>query len=225
MAKVKYSALLESMRNKLNGSVASRNRYGNYWRNKTSPINRQTEWQTAVRAQFANNSSAWRGLTASQRESWNAASANFPFTDVFGDQLTLSGNSLYLKLNQNLQNMGESTISEPPLPVAVPDAGSVTVLATGGTVTVQADGTPGTNGTFMIYVAANVSPGKQYVKNLYKFITVEATLGTAVDITTAVEERFGALSTGTAVWAKVLIGDTTTGQQGQPSSDHTIVAA
>ena len=224
MAKVKYSALLESMRNKLNGSVASRNRYGNYWRNKTSPINRQTEWQTAVRAQFANNSSAWRGLTPAQRESWNAASANFPFTDVFGDQLQLSGNSLYLKLNQNLQNMGESTISEPPQPAAVPDAGTVTVLATGGTVTVQASGTPGANGTFMIYVAANVSPGKQYVKNLYKFVAVEADLSSPADITAAVTERFGSLTAGTAVWAKVLIGDTTTGQQGQPSTGNAIVS-
>lgn len=224
MAKVKYSALLESMRNKLNGSVASRNRYGNYWRNKTTPINRQTSYQVAVRAQFAANSSAWRSLTPAEREAWRAAAPDFPFTDVFGDQLFLSGNSLYLKLNQNLQNMGASTIDNPPQPVTVenPDFTDLTASTSAVAVTVAAP--TSANGVLMVYAAANVSPGKSFVKNLYKYIGTITGGATPVDITTQVQERFGALTTGTAVWVKILVGDNTTGQQGQPVQLSAIVS-
>lgn len=216
MAKVKYSALLESMRNKLNGSVASRNRYGNYWRNKTTPINRQTSFQNAVRAQFAANSSAWRSLTPAQREAWRAAAQDFPFTDVFGDQQFLSGNSLYLKLNQNLQNMGAGDKMWPPLPVAVENANFTNLSATGGTIMATVTAPSSASGVLMMYAAANISPGKSFVRNLYKFLgTIEGS-PTPVDITTQITDRFGALTAGTNVWVKILVGDNTTGQQGQP---------
>ena len=223
MAKVKYSALIESMRNKLNGSVASRNRYGNYWRNKTTPINRQTSYQVAVRSQFAANSSKWRGLTQEQRDAWIAAAPNYPFTDEFGDQLFLSGNSLFLKINQNLQNMGASTVNWPQQPVAVenPDFTDLTVTASTTTVTVAAP--TSANGTLMVYAAANVSPGKKFVKNLYKYLGTITGGATPVDINSQIVERFGAKSAGTAVWVKILVGDNSTGQQGQPVEMSAIV--
>ena len=42
MAKIKMTAIVADMRNKLNGSVFSRNRGGAYIRTKVTPINPQT---------------------------------------------------------------------------------------------------------------------------------------------------------------------------------------
>ncbi|MFO7161178.1 MAG: hypothetical protein DIU81_006830 [[Clostridium] cellulosi] len=223
MAKIKYSALVQSMRNKLNGSVASRNRYGDFWRNKTSPVNRQTTHQTAVRALFAANSSAWRGLTASQRQAWIEAAPNFPFTDVFGDQLTLSGNALYLKLNQNLQNAGEDPISEPPAPVAIPVLAGFKLTFADGVYSISWDNTVTGDFKLMIYAAPNVSTGRQYVKNLFKFCGVVDTLTSPQEISTLLTDRLGSLQAGTALWVKALLVSTDSGQQGLPSQASIVV--
>ena len=119
MAKVKFSALISEMRNKLNGSVFSRNRAGAYLRTKVTPINPRTSLQNAVRELLTSLSQNWRNLTEAQRDAWNAAVHNFQKTDIFGDMKTPSGINLYTKLNLNLANAGLILIDVPPLPSEV----------------------------------------------------------------------------------------------------------
>lgn len=120
MAKIKYSALVSDMRNKLNGSVLSKNRYGSYIRNKVTPVNPQSIYQTQARQRLSNLSSAYRSLAGPLITAWGKASANFPFTDIFGDVKHLSGQTLFVKLNSNLVKINQPQISSPPLPAAFP---------------------------------------------------------------------------------------------------------
>ena len=121
MAKIKYSALVSDMRNKLNGSVMSANRYGSYVRNKVTPVNPQSIYQQNARQVLSNLSSGYRNLDRSQISAWNSSGTNFPFTDIFGDVKHLSGQTLFVKLNANLLKVGKSQINVPPLPQSFPD--------------------------------------------------------------------------------------------------------
>src|SRR4051794_38926446 len=121
MAKIKYSALVSDMRNKLNGSVMSQNRYGSFVRNKVTPVNPQTSYQQAARQSLGNLSSSFRELTAGQIAAWNRSGVNFPFTDIFGDIKHLSGQTLFVKLNANLEKVNSPRILQPPLPVGFPE--------------------------------------------------------------------------------------------------------
>lgn len=225
MAKIKYSALVSGMRNKLNGSVASRNRYGDFWRNKTTPVNAQTAFQTNVRSLFAQNSSAWRGLTQAQRDGWIAAAPNYPFTDVFGDQMILSGNSLFLKLNQNLSNINAAGIEDAPLPVAIPSLGEVSLTSTDGAYSFAFDNSISGAFEIMVFACANVSPGKNYVKNLYKYVGHSSVLTSPLDVTSMITGRFGQPTAGQKVFVKCLVVSTATGQQGLPSQASVIATA
>lgn len=220
------------MRNKLNGSVASKNRYGSYLRNKVTPVNPQTSYQQAARQQLGALSSQYRGLTQSQRLSWINGAPNFPFTDIFGDVRYLSGQTLYVKLNTNLINAGQAAITTAPLPVGVPELAITGVAAavTAGELTTLELGVSETTvpaGFAMAVYATPPTPASiQFVKNRYRFIgTATATLGSA-DILAAYIARFGAgAELGEQIHVRVALISTSTGQQGTPSgAAGTIVA-
>lgn len=178
MAKILFSGVAGvDMRNKLNGSVFSKNRYGGYVRTKVTPVNPQTVAQQAARNRLATNSQAWRGLTEAQRQSWIDATVNFPFTDIYGNTKILSGQALYVKLNNNLNVIGEAAISDAPSPVAIPALSDVVLTAAAGTPAISVAFLPTsvpTGFTQVFQTTGNVTPGKSFVKNLFRFIAIAA---------------------------------------------------
>ena len=229
MAKVKYSALVSDMRNKLNGSVLSKNRAGNYIRNKTTPVNPQTASQQANRQQLGSLSSSWNGLTESQRASWRSAVASFPYTDIFGDRKELDGKSLMIKLNLNLLNAGQAQITSAPASVAIPE-----LAITSGAATV-ADGvslviTPAVipaGYSLLVYATPPVNGGVYFVKNRYRLLGTATAAAGAVDLETLYNNKFGALSAGDvgkAVSVRCALVSNTTGQLGVGVDVRIIVA-
>lgn len=221
--KIKYSALVGDVRNKLNGSVASKNRYGNYLRTKTTPVNPQSSHQQQARQILGNISASWRELTQAQRNSWDQGSVNFPFTDIFGDQLNLSGQALFIKLNSNLEKIGESRITTAPLPVgfdqlaitsltATQNAGALTVLELSVNVATLPAGYK-----MAVYATPPINPGRSFVKNQFRFLGTAAVTTNDADLLQAYTDRFGsAITAGQSIHVRVALVSETTGQQGVP---------
>lgn len=223
MAKIKYSALVSDMRNKLNGSVASANRYGSYLRNKVTPVNPQTSFQQAARQRLASFSASWRGLTQAERESWITGTKSFPFTDIFGDVKYLSGQTLYVKLNSNLDKIGSAAIDAAPLPAEIPviSASALTAEDTDGELTTLGlTFTPGTTPmgfAIAVYATPPVDPGINFVKPRFRFIGVATNTAGAINLLTLYSARFGTVATtGQQVFVRLALVNTTTGQQGVP---------
>lgn len=224
MSKIKYSALVSDVRNKLNGSVMSKNRYGNYIRNKTTPVNPQTTAQQNARAQLASNSQAWAGLSQAQRQAWSSLAAELPFTDIFGDSKILAGNALFNKLNGNLNKIGELAISDAPAKVAVPavfttavsavqTAGAITTLdVTINPATVPAGFEVG------VYATPGVSPGKSFVKNQFRFLgAAPAPAAGVIDLEPLWNSRYGTVTAGQRIFIRLSLISTNSGQQGIPA--------
>lgn len=102
--------------------TASKNRGGQYFRQRTTPANPQTADQTTVRAVLASVSAAWRVLTEAQRTAWNAAAANFPSTNSLGQPIAKTGHQVFVQLNASLRSVtpAASIIADPPTPEAFP---------------------------------------------------------------------------------------------------------
>lgn len=226
--KVLLGAQNPDQRNKLAGWVASKNRYGNYWRRKVTPVNPQTTFQMEQRQQLGNLSSQWRGLTEAQRASWIDAAPNFPYIDVFGSQIILAGNALFIALNKNLINAGQATIDSAPVPQAIPVLLINSVAATAGTpsltVTINQQEVP-TGFTLLAFATPNIGPGIKFVKNRLRLLgTATATTG-SIDLTTAWTDRFGTLVEGQQIFVKLVLVSNTSGQQGVPVEGSTFVAS
>lgn len=230
MAKIKYSALVSDMRNKLNGSVLSKNRYGSYVRNKVTPVNPQTAYQQEVRQRLGSLSQSWRELTVAQRNSWTERAKESPFTDIFGDTKTLDGKAFFIKLNSNLLSIGETPITSAPQMVEMPTfsiIGSSASVAGGITLTTDIATVPA--GFELKVFATPALPAQiNFVKNRYRDIgVVELADGDSI-MTTEYTKRFGALAAsdqGSRVHIKAVLVSATTGQMGIAISADAVVIA
>lgn len=104
--------------------------------------------------------SAWRGLTQTQRDTWNGATGNFPYQNALGETKFLSGEQLYVQFNQNLLLIGAATVTTAPsafsfatftLSLAAADTPSFAVTFTPTPLTAD--------NNLAIYATPNLSPG------------------------------------------------------------------
>jgi len=226
--KVLTTAIVADLRNKLNGTVFSKNRYGLYARTKVTPVNPQSTYQQQNRAILGNASAAWKGLTQDQRNAWIAAAPNFPVTDIFGNVQILSGQALFVKLNANLANAGQAPISNPPTPVAMP---SITLLS--GVADVSDPGidltfdaaSPGAGFTPLFYATPLIIPSRLYVKNRLRLIGTATIAASTADIYSKWNARFGSLVAGQRITVNFAVVSNTTGQMSTPSNCTMIVQA
>jgi len=225
--KVKYSGIMSDARGKLNGSVASKNRYGQYLRNKITPTNPQTSSQVAQRAKLATFASKWRSLTPAQRLAWNNAVGNYTGTNIFGDVTTPSGNVLYNRLNMTLATVNEDSINLPPLPLgaSTPEEldASVNVSTGLAEITILPNSVP-TDHKLVIESTAPLSAGIFNANNQFRIVSVDPSLTAGVaDIFDAIEEKFGTPTAGLKMFFKVSFYRTDTGEKSQSLKTSTIV--
>ena len=216
--KVKYGAIVTEGRGKINGFVASRNKAGAYFRTKVTPVNPDTSYQANVRARLTARSQAWKGLTQAQRTAWNSAVSDFAKTDVFGDLQNPSGFNLYCGLNNNLINIGEAAQTTPPPPAAIINFTSFTLAAATGaqTVTLTFAAAIAVTEKILVFATPAVSPGKEFVKPLYRQIDVLTSAETSPhSAETEYIARLGAVgAAGQKIFVKLVPVSVASGQQG-----------
>ena len=121
MAKAKYGGGVQDIRGSIAGQVHSRNTYGNYIRQKVSPVQPRTQRQLEVRELFSTLSRMFSTqLTDEEQEAWRQAAASNPVRDVFGDSISLTGINLFNRLNSLRILMGQPPLRTPPPVVEVP---------------------------------------------------------------------------------------------------------
>ncbi len=227
--KVKFGMMMTEASGKLGGHVAAKNRGGAYVRTKVTPSNPRTVNQLAARNRVTNNAQGWRGLTQTQRTAWNNAVSNFKSTDIFGDIRNPSGINLYVKLNSNLSEAGQSLLTVPPLPGAVTGPATLTLTAAAGTPALSLAFTVSpvpTGMSWIIRATAQQSPGKSFVKSLYRDLVVEAAAATSpFNLLSAYNTKFGTLVAGQAIFVEVIAVNNTTGQKSTPLAAQCIIAA
>ena len=218
MAKILMTAIVADIRNKLNGSVFSKNRYGAYVRTKVTPVNPQTTSQQNARNILSTHSQGWRGLTDQQRQGWINQAPQFPFSDIFGNSKILSGNALYVKLNSNLNYANADAISDAPNPVEIPAITALAVTADSSTavVTITFEPTPIPTGfAMLLQTTGNVPAGRAFVKNLFRNVAVRASGGASPWIVSGEFAGIhGAPVAGQKIFCRCFLISTVTGQAG-----------
>lgn len=225
--KLKFGMIVTDGRNKIGGHVLSKNRSGSYARTKVTPVNPKSSYQVNVRASIASLASGWRALTAAQRSSWNSAVKDYVRTDIFGDKKVPSGFSLYMRLNQNLYNIGVAAITSPPLVTNVNAFTSITCAMAKGTPAATATVAPtiAAAESVLFFATPGISPGKSYVKNQFRLLG-KFTTGVSLNFLAMYTAKYGAVPTaGLQVFIRTVHINNTTGQAGQSNIASCIVAA
>lgn len=115
----KCLSMMGEMSGSIGGCTWSRNKGGQYLRQRTVPTNPNSIAQQAVRTAFAQASSDWSAtLTNSQRTMWNNWAASNPVVDTLGQSIQLSGQQAYVRFSARLLQCGMASVSTPPSTMA-----------------------------------------------------------------------------------------------------------
>lgn len=186
------------------GTTYSRNRFGQYTRNRRTPVNPGTSFQRAARTRLASNSVNFRGLTGTQRDGWAALGLQMLRTDALGSTYTLTGAQAYCSVNNNLAAAGDTALSDAPL-LVIPD-GILTVTPTISNVAFSVAWTPtplGTGERIFIFAGPQRSAGRAFEGD-YRLILVSAAAGTSPsNVLSVYQARFGTPVTGARIFVAV----------------------
>jgi hypothetical protein len=229
MAKVKFTAIVADMRNKLNGSVFARNRGGAYVRTKVTPLNPQSAAQVGARSLLTSLAQGFRSLTQEQISAWNAAVTQWQTTDIFGDSVSATGLALYVRLNANITNAGGVLLTTPPSPVGADALTSISLSAavTGDVFDVTfAPASVPANHTMYVESTSMLSPGINNANSRFRFIdTAAAAAASPQDFFAGQTTKFGPLVAGQKAFVRAKFINKNTGEVSLPLVASAIVGA
>ena len=101
---------------RLGASIYSHNRYGQYIRAGSIPVNPNTDRQVAVRNAVRALTIAWQNtLTQGQRDGWETYASNIAWTNKVGQQVKLTGLNHYVRSNTIMVSLGFARADDAPV--------------------------------------------------------------------------------------------------------------
>jgi|DewCreStandDraft_1066081.scaffolds.fasta_scaffold22301_2 hypothetical protein len=179
----------------------SRNRFGQYVRNRAIPVQPKTPSQLNQRARFSASASAWRTLTDAQRAGWLSLGGQMTRTDALGQVYTLNAFAAFCSVNNNRRDAGDATVNDAPALVTPETLTSATVTLTGAAFSIAYTPTPlPANTRLFIRCSPQQSAGRTFNGD-YRLITVTAAAAASpANILTAYTAKFGVPVTGNKVF-------------------------
>jgi hypothetical protein len=200
MALIKFGIVVAEARGKLNGGVFSKGAAGNVLRTKVTPVNPASSAQQGVRSGLTAIAQAWRGLTVAQRAGWKALATQVTTSNIFGDNVTLSGLAMSGRVNRNRQAIAQVILADAPALPTLSALTALSVTATAGTPTLSVVYAPTpvpTGHTMVLRFTPQMSAGRSFVKGKFvQLAIVAAAAATPYNALAVYTARFGTLVAG-----------------------------
>ena len=185
--------------------TASRNRSGQYYRQRSLPTQPRTVAQVAARSRLTTLSAAWRGLTDAQRAAWAGFANSFSVVNNLGQTIQLTGHQCYVKVNTTNVLNGDAVVVPPP---ALPAFAASTITGLDGTAATQLlelAGAAAAAGTkLQVYASPQLSAGVSY-NGRYAFLGLAPSFVAGKSPLTALyTAKYGAVIAGKKVFVKVV---------------------
>jgi len=220
MAKYTSGPTVAAVSGSVGGTTYSRNRYGQYMRQRSIPTVSTTTYALAAKARLEAVSMAWQALDTAQKIAWRMYAEQNPVQDSLGVTQILTAHTTYVSLNTRMHLLGNALIADPPI---TPTPNPLTALSLSADIGVGDFDlvfapTP-TGAAEMLYIRGCVidSPGVAYVQNYLRYLGVSTVAqATPFDPQSIIEARFGTLIVDQTVHLEVSIIDNLSGQVSRP---------
>lgn len=177
MALVKYGGGVIQMSGSLAGVTHARNRFGNYMRARTKPVNPNSDGQGAIRDSLSYLTNQWGAiLAASQRGAWSTYAAAIAMKNRLGESIYLTGFNHFVRSNVAFMNTYGQYAANGPTTLELP-AKDTNFIASGSVatqlITVAYDAAqPWANltlSTFNVYVGKPRKPTRLFFAGPWKY--------------------------------------------------------
>lgn len=188
---MKYvGALVGTMSGSMGGATASRNRGGQYLRQRVVPTNPASTRQTMTRAYLSGAVTAWSATTDAVRTAWATYAANTPTTDSLGNTIYLTGQQAFIAAWTT--SMWAGTTADPFDAPVIFDRGSNVVSflpggtgaageleITSGALDMDFDLSAGGSGLSrtLLFIGRPVGAAVNYYSGPYQYATREQVIG------------------------------------------------
>lgn len=122
MALVKYGGGIVQASGSIAGTTHARNRYGNYIRSRTKPVNPNSTRQGMIRTALSFLAEFWHsGLSAGERIAWNTYAQSVSMKNRLGESIFLTGFSHFIRSNVERKAQALTVIEAGPTELALPE--------------------------------------------------------------------------------------------------------
>lgn len=122
MALVKYGGGITQMSGSIAGNTHARNRFGNYIRARTKPVNPKSSGQVECRTAMAYLTEYWaETLTIAQRTAWNLYASSVAMLNRLGESIHLSGFNHFIRSNHLLARCSGTILAAAPTNFTLPE--------------------------------------------------------------------------------------------------------
>lgn len=146
----------------INYETYSRNRFGQYVRNRSIPVQPRTPAQIMVREYLTTATKKWAQLYDAQREAWNQWAQTHPKTDQLGQSYVMTGHQAFVGAAVTAQIAGLELPENPP-EFWAPPVGLITAITGALSVTFNP---PGDGDFIFIYASGLLKPSINFVGTL-----------------------------------------------------------
>lgn len=183
------------------GQTFSRNRFGQYARSRSIPVNPNTTYQGQIRTRFAALTAGWSALTAAQRAGWADLASGITRTDSLGQSYTMDGPQCYISINMNNLDAGNAVVADAPVKVSPVALLTATITTTGGTLSLAYTATPlGSGIRLFTYASPQRSAGRSFENDLRLIEVSAAAAASPANILASYTARFGAPVVGNKIF-------------------------
>jgi len=122
MALAKYGGGIVQLSGSIGGNVFARNRFGNYVRPRTKPVNPHSARQESARAIVSYLAEYWHEtLDDTERGLWGTYAAAVAMKNKLGETVYLTGFNHFVRTNACQLHMGEAVIEAAPSILSLPE--------------------------------------------------------------------------------------------------------
>lgn len=122
MALIKYGGGIVQMSGSIAGNTHARNRFGNYMRSRTKPVNPKSARQTGARILIMMLAEQWREspMTDAIRTAWQTYANSVTWQNKLGEVVTLTGFNMFIRGNASIITAGGSLVTAAPTDLGLP---------------------------------------------------------------------------------------------------------
>lgn len=137
MALTKYGGGIIQMSGSIAGDTHARNRFGNYIRARTKPVNPNSSRQQKMRAILGQLTTRWaQTLTDAQRTAWNLYGDSVNMLNRLGEVVHLTGMNHFIRSNSPILDVAGTPVDAGPTTFELPEKDG-TLVMTGSEATQQ----------------------------------------------------------------------------------------
>jgi len=184
MARIIYTAIVESIRGSIAGTTFQRNAYGYTCKKKPRMVHPRSKLQQLRKGTFSQTVKAWQALTPAERSDWNTWASTYPQYARHNATSQLSGFNLFCKYNYYIILGNHAVVTSPSYDIAADQNPIYTLQNNAGVFKIDLTNTDGGEEWYcFIFISRPVPPTQIFVGTKTRFIEDVTTANTNFTIT------------------------------------------